>query len=131
MNKIIIVSGPVIVEGGKVLLVKHGDTPFWKFCGGKVDNFTTDLKENAAREAKEEVGVELDFADEPPFLMYVQKETPQGLVDVLLVHWLAKRIGEVTPGEHTRECQWIDLQALPSDLGPNILPALKHFRCIG
>jgi len=36
MLKIIIASGPVIVENNKVLLNQHGDTDFWKFCGGKV-----------------------------------------------------------------------------------------------
>jgi len=35
MPKIIIASGPVIVENNKVLLNQHGDTEFWKFCGGR------------------------------------------------------------------------------------------------
>ena len=33
MPKIIIVSGPVIIENNKVLLNKHGEDNFWKFCG--------------------------------------------------------------------------------------------------
>lgn len=53
MTKIIIASGPVIVENGKVLLNKHGDTAFWKFCGGRVEDFETDLISNARREVKE------------------------------------------------------------------------------
>jgi len=39
MPKIIIASGPVIVEDGKVLLNKHGGTTFSKFCGGRVEDF--------------------------------------------------------------------------------------------
>lgn len=39
MPKIIIASGPVIVENNKVLLNQHGDTEFWKFCGGQVENY--------------------------------------------------------------------------------------------
>lgn len=50
MPKIIIASGPVIVEDGKVLLNQHGDTTFWKFCGGRVENFDASLVENARRE---------------------------------------------------------------------------------
>ena len=37
-SKIIIASGPVIVENNKVLLnISSGDT-FWKFCGSKIRN---------------------------------------------------------------------------------------------
>ena len=49
MIKIIIASGPVIVENGKVLLNKHGEDGFWKFCGGRVEDYTTNLVENAQR----------------------------------------------------------------------------------
>jgi len=38
-KKLIIASGPVIIENGKVLLNKHGDDKFWKFLGGKVENW--------------------------------------------------------------------------------------------
>ncbi|KKP58056.1 MAG: hypothetical protein UR51_C0009G0109 [Candidatus Moranbacteria bacterium GW2011_GWF1_34_10] len=59
MNKIIIASGPVIVEDNKVLLNQHGDTEFWKFCGGRVENFDDNLIESAKREAREEMGISL------------------------------------------------------------------------
>lgn len=128
MSKIIVVSGPVIVEDGQVLLNKHGDTSFWKFCGGRVENFNESLRDAARREAKEEVGVDLEFLDAEPFIMYTTKQTEEGTVDVLLVHFLAKRLGEVKLGEDIREYAWLDINALPdNDLGPNIKPALKHF----
>jgi ADP-ribose pyrophosphatase YjhB (NUDIX family) len=127
MNKIIIASGPVIVEDGKVLLNQHGDTPFWKFCGGKVESMDMTLKEAAAREAKEEIGVELDFQDEAPFVMHTVKKTDEGDIDVLLVHFLAKRIGDVIKGADIREVAWHDINNLPEDLAPNIIPTLKHF----
>ena len=57
MTKIIIASGPVIVENGKVLLNKHGEDVFWKFCGGKVEDYNTNLADNARREVKEEMGI--------------------------------------------------------------------------
>jgi len=120
----------VIVENNKVLLDQHGDTTFWKFCGGKVENFETDLIENARREVKEEMGIEIEILDEKPFLLHTKKETPEGNLDVILVHFLAKRIGEITPGEDIRKWDWLDIENLPQDLAPNILPTLKHFRFI-
>ncbi|OQB19144.1 MAG: hypothetical protein BWY14_00672 [Parcubacteria group bacterium ADurb.Bin192] len=127
MPKIIIASGPVIVEDGKVLVNKHGDTNFWKFCGGKVEDFETDLKTNAAREAKEEIGIDLEFENREPFVMHTGKQTEQGLIDVLLVHYLAQRIGEIKLGPDIREYAWLDIKNLPEDVGPNIIPALRYF----
>lgn len=128
MPKIIIASGPVIVEDRKVLLNKHGDSTFWKFCGGKVENFETDLIENARREVMEEIGIEIEILNPEPFITHTTKETEEGKIDVILVHFLAKRIGEITPGEDIREWDWLDLDNLPqNDLAPNIIPALQHF----
>ena len=63
MIKIIIASGPVIVENGKVLLNKHGEDGFWKFCGCRVEDYTTNLVENARREVKEEMGFDIEIVD--------------------------------------------------------------------
>jgi 8-oxo-dGTP pyrophosphatase MutT (NUDIX family) len=126
-TKVIIASGPVIVENGRALLNKHGETSFWKFCGGTVEDFGTDLIENARREVLEEMGVEIEILDPQPFVMHTRKETLDGPIDVLLVHYLAKRISEIKPGADIREWDWVDLKALPADLAPNILPTLRHF----
>lgn len=128
MLKIIIASGPVIVENNKVMLNKHGDSTFWKFCGGRVEDFETDLIENARREVKEEMGIDIDILNEDPFITYAKKETPEGDVDVILVHYLAKRVGEIKPGEDIRQWDWLDIDNLPENLAPNILPALKYFK---
>lgn len=128
MNKIIIASGPVIVEDGRVLLNKHGDTPFWKFCDGRVEDFDFNLQEAAGREAKEEVGIEIKIINPEPFIMHTVKKTPEGDIDIILVHYLAKRIGEIKLGADIRESKWITLEDLfKEDLGPNIIPTLKHF----
>ena len=109
MQKIIVASGPVIVEDGKVLVSKHGDTSFWK------------------RRAKEEVGVDLELINEIPYFFYTQKEIEGEIADVILCQFLAKRIGEVNKGVDIREVAWLEVGNLPQDLAPNIIPALKHF----
>lgn len=127
MNRIIIASGPVIVEDNKVLLDQHGDTTFWKFCGGRAENLESSLIEVAQNRAKEELGIGIEILSPEPFITYTQKETPEGILDVILVHFLAKRIGEVKPGAEIREWAWLDIHSLPDNLAPNILPVLKHF----
>lgn len=127
-SKIIIASGPVIVENNRVLLNQHGDTEFWKFCGGKVEDFETDLAENAKREVREEMGIEIEILDKKPFILHTTKETVNDVIDIILVHYLAKKIGEITPGEDILEWKWISLSELEKEnLAPNILPTLKYF----
>ena len=130
MIKIIIASGPVIVENGKVLLNKHGEDGFWKFCGGRVEDYTTNLVENARREVKEEMGFDIEIVDPKPYIMHVPKETAEGGMDVILVHFLAKRIGEILPGDEIIEWKWFDMDDLPDDVAPNIKPVLEHFKFI-
>jgi len=124
MTKIIIASGPVIVENGKVLLNKHGEDVFWKFCGGKVEDYNTNLADNARREVKEEMGIDIELLDVRPYIMHVAK----GDMDIILVHFLSKRIGEIVPGADIREWNWFDISDLPKDLAPNIKPVLEYFK---
>ncbi|MDA3803147.1 MAG: NUDIX hydrolase [Patescibacteria group bacterium] len=128
MTNVIIASGPVIVEDNKVLLNQHGEDVFWKFCGGRVEDYEYNLKEAAIREVKEEMGINIEILENDPFFVYAEKEIEGKQVSIILVHFLAKRIGEIKPGEDIRKWQWIDLKELKEEnLAPNILPVLKHF----
>jgi ADP-ribose pyrophosphatase YjhB (NUDIX family) len=128
MSKIIIASGPVIVEDGKVLLNKHGEDNFWKFCGGRVEDGDVNVKDAAKREVKEEMGLEIEILDETPYFFYTEKEKDGVMVSVILIHFLARRLGEIAPRNDIREWQWIDINNLDQeDLAPNIKPTLKHF----
>lgn len=127
MKKVLIVSGPVIVEDDKVLLDQQGDDKFWKFCGGKNKEEET-LIETAIRRSKEELGIEIEILDETPLFLYARKETPEGIFDVVLVHFLSKRVGEVVPGEEVRKYEWMEIDELGlENLAPNVIPALNHF----
>jgi len=124
MTKIIIASGPVIVENNKVLLNKHGEDNFWKFCGGRIEEDETNVKDSAKREVKEEMGLEIEIIKKEPFFVYTEKNN----ISVVLIHFLAERLNEVNPGVDIREWRWLDLADLAQEnLAPNIIPALKHF----
>jgi 8-oxo-dGTP diphosphatase len=124
MNKIIIASGPVIVENNKVLLNKHGEDNFWKFCGGRIEEDETNVKDAAKREVKEEMGLEIEIIKKEPFFVYTEKNG----ISVILIHFLAERLNEVNPGEDIREWAWLELADLAQEnLAPNIIPTLKHF----
>ena len=128
MSKIIIASGPVIVENNKVLLNKDKKDNFWKFCGGRINDEEYNLKETAKREVKEEMGLDIEVLNNEPYFFYTEKEKEGIKMSVILVHFLAKRIGEIDPGEDIIEWRWIDIDNLDQEiLAPNIKPTLKHF----
>ncbi|MFA6097994.1 MAG: NUDIX domain-containing protein [Patescibacteria group bacterium] len=119
----IIAAGPVIIENNKVLVNKHGGTDFWKFPGGSMDdNDGLDLEKAAKREAKEEMGIDIEIVK--PLSTLLSKK---GESIVVLVHYLAKRIGEINPGKDIREWKWLDINNLPDDVGPNIKPIIKEY----
>lgn len=124
----IIASGPVIVEDNKVLLNKDAKDTFWKFCGGRVEETDFNIKNTAIREVKEEMGLEIEFLNEAPYFFYTEKEKDDQKVSIILVHFLAKRLNEVTAGDTTTDWEWMDLDKLDQEeLAPNIIPVLKHF----
>ena len=119
---IIIASGPVIIENEKVLLNKHGDDKFWKFVGGKAERTDISLEEVAKREVKEEMGIEVDLIRPLKPMIY---EFPDKVV--ILIHYLAKRKGEVVPGADILEWDWFDIHDLPEGCAPNIKPVIEEY----
>lgn len=120
----IIASGPVIIENGKVLLNRekkdYGTTP-WLFPGGKAEEGETDLEAICRREVKEEMGIEIEIIKPLPTL-----EAEQRGKRYILHHFLAKRIGEIEPGEEVVEWGWHDIENLPEDCAPNVCEIIKN-----
>lgn len=119
----IIASGPVIIEDGKVLLNREqkpdGVTP-WMIPGGEVEDFDATLEDACRREVKEEMGIEIDIIRPLRPLLHKHK----GRV-IVLIHYLATRRGEITPGENIVDWGWHDIHALPDNCTPNVYEVVK------
>lgn len=121
----IIASGPVIIEGGKVLLNKEqkqsGITP-WMFPGGEVEDFDASLEDACRREAKEEMGIDIKIIKPlAPMILRQDKRV------IVLIHYLAERIGEIKPGDNIVEWNWHDISNLPVDAAKNVYFVLKNY----
>ncbi len=119
----IIASGPVIIEDGCVLLTKEakasGITP-WMFPGGEVEDFDKTLEDTCCREVKEELGIKIEIIKPLKPIMISQN----GRV-IILIHYLAKRIGDIKPGNDIAEWKWLPINNLPNDCAPNVYQVLK------
>jgi len=130
-QKIIVASGPVIIENNKVLLNKHGDDNLWKFPGGRVENFDfknplNSLEEACQREVLEEAGFEVKII-RPLKPMFVPKSDDPNIW-IVLIHYLAERLGELKLGADIKEADWFDINDLPPDCAPNIKPVIEEYK---
>lgn len=125
----ILVSGPVIIENKKVLLnrsyTKDGtERAVFMFPGGKVENFDAPLEETAKREVMEELGIEIKIL-RPLKTLIAKRIDSDGYA--ILVHYLARRIGEVQGGKDTVEWQWFDIWHLPENVTPNVREIIQEY----
>lgn len=121
----IIASGPVIIENNKILLVrenKNGLITPWMFPGGKVEKDDASFEEACVREAAEEIGVKIEIIKKLRTISF-----QQGDKNIELIHYLAKRQGEIIPGHDIAECDWYDIDDLPKDCAPNVLEIIADY----
>jgi ADP-ribose pyrophosphatase YjhB (NUDIX family) len=125
--KIISVAGPVIIENGRVLLIKSkgkdGAESNWKFPGGKKDESDADFEVTCKREAKEELWIELDIKELLKEMTIKDKNK-----EILLIHYLADRKGEVTPQNEVSKWDWHDINNLPKDCEPNVYEVIEEYK---
>ncbi len=117
-GKFVIAAGPVIIEKGRVLAVKHQDK-FWKFPGGAMKKGETPEK-CAMRHAKQELGINVKLLRPLKPMVIWRNET------VILIHYLARRSGKIIPAKYVDDWAWLDVKKLPGDTGPNIRPVLRE-----
>jgi len=126
-NITIIAAGPVIIEDGKVLLNRekkpYGSSLFM-FPGGTVDPTDVTLEDACRREVKEEAGIDINIIRPLRTLMLPRPEKEDETV--ILAHFLAERIGDVTPGEGILECNWFDIRSLPENCAPNVHEIIQN-----
>jgi ADP-ribose pyrophosphatase YjhB (NUDIX family) len=123
---IILVSGAVIVGDNKILLVRGGSDGaehLFLLPGGKLEHPLEDPITCARREAKEEAGIDIDII-RPLRTLIVERPQKPGEYAVLM-HYLCKRIGDVTTTDDTEEFGWYDIHNLPTNTTPSVREIVK------
>jgi ADP-ribose pyrophosphatase YjhB (NUDIX family) len=116
--------GAIIIEDGRVLLVKRGHPPLageWSIPGGVVEVGET-LREAAIREAREETCLRVEPADLLGVYDRVSRDDDGGTVyHYVLIDFLCRRVGgEARAADDADEVRWFTLEeagelALPED----------------
>lgn len=99
--------GVAVVQEGAILLVERGREPAkgqWAVPGGKVE-FGETLREAAAREVREETGLEVEIG-EPVWVGERIEET----IHIALIDFLGTQTGgELVAGDDAADARWVDL----------------------
>ncbi len=114
-------SGPVIIENDKILLVRPDSSlrDFWVLPGGKVDiQNMEDPQDTCIREVKEELSIDIDII--APMRTLLMKRAQDESKLAVLIHFLAKRIGEPRKTDEILEFAWHDIHDLPDNTPDNV-----------
>lgn len=124
-GKIIIASGPVIIEDGKLLVNKDDKDDFYKLPGGTIEEGIEDLEEACHREVKEENNAEIEIIKPlHPVVIWKNPQTKERMA-VILIHYLAKLKNKqgIKPMPPIKETRWLDIKEIRQGkhhVAPNI-----------
>lgn len=126
----LVAVGPVIIENNKILLNREKsknsaeNEHLFMLPGGKLDPKDLTLEETCKRECKEELGIDIEIIRP---LRPVLADSLNGKGQFVLIHYLAKRIGEIIPGDETIEWGWYDIHNLPENSTDNIHLVIEDY----
>jgi 8-oxo-dGTP diphosphatase len=126
----IVVSGPVIIDNRKLLLIKDKKDDFYKFPGGRVEK-GEDLESACAREAEEEINGYIRILRKLSTI-YLHKDPKTGKpAEIELHHYRAflRNKDEIKHGADIEDMRWFDLDELKSGdykIAPNVRYLLER-----
>jgi ADP-ribose pyrophosphatase YjhB (NUDIX family) len=114
----IIGVGAVIVEGGRVLLVRRATEPLrgeWSVPGGMLELGET-LRDGVRREALEETGVAVDAGEVlDVFDSIFTDALGRTQYHYVLIDYLCRPLaGEARAGSDVSDVRWVSMEALPA-----------------
>ena len=113
-GKHLVVSGPVIIENGKLLVDKDDKDDFYKLPGGSVQAGTESMEEACHRKVKEEINGEVEIIKPlHPKILWENPQTKEKM-SILLVSYLAKLKNkkDIKPIAPVKEIVWLDLKKI-------------------
>lgn len=115
----------LVIEGDKILLVKHTYMDGWYSIGGGVEKGESPIQA-LKRELMEEVGVEVLHS---PKIFGAYHNNAEGRDDYVVLY-ICERFKQTKPSQsfEIQEMRWFALDDLPEDLSPGTKRRLEEYR---
>ncbi|MFH0808341.1 MAG: NUDIX domain-containing protein [archaeon] len=113
-GKYLIASGPVIIEGRKILVNKDDKDEFYKIPGGSISEGIGDLEKACHIKVKEEINGEIEIIKPlHPKILWKNPQTKEKMT-IILTSYLAKLKNKekIKPMGSTTEIKWLDLDKI-------------------
>jgi len=125
--KTIVVSGPVIIEKGKLLVSKDIKDDFYKLIGGRVKiEDKESLVDACIRKAREACNADIKIIKPlSPNILYENPQTKEKMI-IVLINYLAKLKNpkEIKPIPPEQDLKWVDIREIKKG-GGNVSPNVR------
>ncbi len=124
-EKIIVASGPIIIEDGKLLVSKDDKDDFYKVPGGRIEPEDKSFEETCKREVKEEVNADIEILGPLNPMLVRKKISDEEELTVILIHYKAKLLNKhnLKATLPVEEFRWLDIEEIKRgehNVSPNI-----------
>jgi ADP-ribose pyrophosphatase YjhB (NUDIX family) len=122
--KKIIASGPVIIEKGKLLVIRDDKDAFYKIPGG-TQKKGEGLERTCMREVREEINAQILITKKLSTLILNENPTTHEKMRIELHHYLSSLLNpkEIRAKYPIREIRWLDIREIKNgrySVAPNI-----------
>lgn len=127
-HRITFAAGGMIFAHNKVLLDRSDSSDLWSIPGGVV-KFKESVKETVVREIKQELNLNVDILDAPPFLYHFRLESSEAIDLIILTHFLVKveAPAKLQIGGGIADYKWESIGSNFRDCYPNVKPAVDYY----
>ncbi len=121
-------------DEGKILLMKRGasaknEIGHWTIPGGSIE-FGETMKDAVIREAREEIGCEIEIDGQLPAIDHILPSENQHWVTTIFTCRIKSGTPKILETEKCEEMNWFSLDNLPSPLSASIKDTVENFYTI-
>lgn len=127
-HRITFAAGGMVFAHNKVLLDRSDSSDLWSIPGGVV-KFNESVKTTVIREIKQELNLNVEVLDSPPFLYHFRLESAEAMDIIILAHFLVKveSPARIQMGGDIVDYKWESIGSNFRDCYPNVKPAVDYY----